>query len=178
MRLLENQEVAVSPYFPRSNEDAVFFNAEANEIFYIQEGEGEFHTEFGVLKYEPYDYVLVPKGTFYSVQAKSKAQAMLIIEMPKQYYMPNYGLLSLDYPIAESTIEGANLPRLTEEINGPKKGKVKVLKKVGGNYKEEIYSNSPLACAGWQGTLYPFKINVKAYVILHKSVGLCLIHTT
>ena len=158
-RLLENEEVAVSPYFPSGNEDIIFFNAEANEIFYIQEGEGEFQTEFGVLKYEPFDFVLMPKGTFYSIQPKSKSQAMLIIEMPKQYYMPNYGLLSQDYPIAASLIEGGNIPILTSEVNNPKKGKVKVVKKVGGNYKEEIYSNSPLACAGWQGTLYPFKIN-------------------
>jgi len=86
---------------------------------------------------------------------------VLIMEIYRQIYLPNFGLLSQDYPIAESLLEGNNLPELKHEVNNPVEGKASVLKKTGSTYKEEMYTNSPLACLGWQGTLYPFRIKVK-----------------
>ncbi len=158
--ILTSREINVSAYIISDCTTPVFCNVDANELLYIQRGRGEIHTEFGVLEYAPFTYVYIPKGTFYRIYGVSSS-LILIMEIYKQIYLPNFGLLSQDYPIAESLLEGSNLPELRYEINNPPEGKVSVLKKVDTAYKEEIYTNSPLACLGWQGTLYPFRIGVK-----------------
>jgi homogentisate 1,2-dioxygenase len=158
-RVLTSSEVNVSAYNIPEGTTTIFCNVDANELLYMQKGRGEIHTEFGVIEYTPFTYVYIPKGTFYRIYGTSST--LILMEIYKQIYLPNFGLLSQDYPIAESLLEGSNLPELRHEVNNPVEGKVSVLKKIGPAYREEIYTNSPLACIGWQGTLYPFKINVK-----------------
>lgn len=165
IRVLTSREINVSAYIISECATPVFCNVDANELLYIQEGRGEIHTEFGVLEYTPFTYVYIPRGTFYRIYGVSSS-LILMMEIYKQIYLPNFGLLSQDYPIAESLLEDSNLPELRYEVNNPVEGKVSVLKKVGTTYKEEIYTNSPLACLGWQCTLYPFKISVKDINIL------------
>jgi len=160
IRVLTSREVNVSAYIISEGATPIFCNAEANELLYIQKGRGEIHTEFGVLEYTPFTYIYIPKGTFYRMDGISPT-LVLIMEIYRQIYLPNFGLLSQDYPIAESLLEGNNLPELKHEVNNPVEGKASVLKKTGSTYKEEMYTNSPLACLGWQGTLYPFRIKVK-----------------
>jgi homogentisate 1,2-dioxygenase len=160
VRVLASRDVNVSAYIPPKGATPIFCNVDANELLYIQKGTGKVHTEFGVLEYTPFTYVYIPKGTFYRIEGVAST-LILIMEIFQQIYLPNFGFLSQDYPVAESLLEGGNLPELRYEVNNPVEGKVSVLKKIGAAYKEEIYTNSPLACLGWQGTLYPFRIRTE-----------------
>ena len=64
------------PYFVR--------NADGDEIVFVHEGQGKLETDYGVLGYEPGDYVVIPKGTTYRVHVDATAGPglFLIIEAP------------------------------------------------------------------------------------------------
>src|SRR5690242_452329 len=73
------------PYFVR--------NADGDELYFVHIGRGRFETDYGVLPYEPGDYVLIPKGTTYRVMAGSGPSLFLIVETPAPLEIPDRGLL-------------------------------------------------------------------------------------
>ena len=60
------------PYFVR--------NADGDELYFVHTGRGQFETDYGVLWYEPGDYILIPKGTTYRVKVEPSPSLFLIIE--------------------------------------------------------------------------------------------------
>ena len=63
VRLFISRRGETMPYFVR--------NADGDELYFVHSGRGQFETDYGVLSYEPGDYVCIPKGTTYRIQSRA-----------------------------------------------------------------------------------------------------------
>ena len=68
-------------------------NADGDEVYFIHKGSGQFETDYGVLPFEPGDYVIIPKGTTYRIHVFHRDSLFLILESPDALEIPDRGLL-------------------------------------------------------------------------------------
>lgn len=150
--------IKTSKSYPK---DVFFRNSESHEIFYIQDGEGVFETEYGDLPYKKEDYVIVPKATTYRIEVKSQSWILLIeskypIEWPP-HYMNHGGQAHMTAPIVETEIGLPDLKPYKDE-----KGEFVVyIKAPGGVVTKSFLGHHPFDIAGWEGALYPFTFPIK-----------------
>src|SRR5437588_4274208 len=76
---------------------AVFFffkQKTAYEIYFVHAGRGRFETDYGVLAYEPGDYIVIPKGTTYRLVLESdKSSLFVIVKTTAPVELPDRGSL-------------------------------------------------------------------------------------
>src|SRR5437870_11024572 len=93
LEALSSPDVRV--FLSRRAETMSYFmrNADGDEIYFVHAGRGRFETDYGVLAYEPGDYIVIPKGTTYRILIESSPVLFLIVETPDPVELPERGLL-------------------------------------------------------------------------------------
>lgn len=160
--LLGNNDVTLG--VSRSTESMGYFyrNAQAYEVWFVHEGRGKLHTQFGVLAFEPGDYMVIPYGTTWRMDTEGEARFFVIespsqIEPPKRY-RNEWGQLLEHSPYCERDIR-------TPEYAGPmvETGEFEVRVKVRDSITQHILDHHPHDVIGWDGYLYPWIFNVRDF---------------
>lgn len=160
--LLGNNDVTLG--VSRSTESMGYFyrNAQAYEVWFVHEGRGKLHTQFGVLAFEPGDYMVIPYGTTWRMDTEGEARFFVIespsqIEPPKRY-RNEWGQLLEHSPYCERDIR-------TPEYAGPtvEMGEFEVRVKVRDSITQHILDHHPHDVVGWDGYLYPWIFNVRDF---------------
>ena len=157
-RILFNDDATISigrrqtpmPFYAR--------NSDADAVLFIHRGEGRLETEFGPFAYEPGDYIVLPRGTTYRLCPSGGDQL--------QYWIETRGDVGLFDP---TEVFGNHLPIDRGMITIPEpeaerddgRGEYELRIKADGEFTSVFYAFSPLDVVGWQGTLTPFKLNVR-----------------
>ena len=143
-------------------ENEFFRNGERHEIYFVQEGEGILHSEYGALPFRKNVYIAVPKGTTYRIDLVSKSAFLLLIESNypitfPRHYMNRGGQATLMSPVVETEIETPTLAKFID-----KRGAFPIyVKHSGGKVSKTILGHHPFDVCGWEGALYPFVFDVK-----------------
>ncbi len=141
------------PYFVR--------NADGDEVQFVHRGCGQFETEYGVLPYEPGDYIVIPKGTTYRIVVESGPSLFLIAEAPEPVGLPERGLLGHHALFDPGVLAVPELPRSTEDREEPREWDVWI--KRTGEYTRVVYPFYPMDVVGWKGDLWVAKLNVRDF---------------
>lgn len=157
-----NTVISISKPQKSMSENVFFRNGEKHEIYYVQEGNGTLKTEYGDILFRPGLYLIIPKGTTYQIELKSKNAWFFITESTYEvtfprHYMNKGGQATLMAPVVETEIE---TPELKDAID--KKGEFFIDVKHGhGNITRLTVSHHPFDVIGWEGALYPFGFDIK-----------------
>ena len=144
--------------------DTFFRNGERHEVYFVQDGEGRFLTEYGTLPFRKDIYVAMPKGTTYRVELDTNSAWFLVIESlyPIQFaphYFNKAGQATLMSPVVETEVELPELPAYTD-----KRGEYPVdVKHGGGKITRITIGHHPFDLVGWEGALYPFVFDVRSH---------------
>ena len=135
--------------------------AHGDDVIFVHDGTGVLETQFGLLRYRPGDYLVIPTGVIWRLLPDAGvAQRMLMIEsyghvVPPKRYLNNYGQFLEHSPFCERDI------RTPEElITHDEKGEFELRVKARGNLTRFIYGHHPLDVVGWDGHLWPFAFNI------------------
>jgi homogentisate 1,2-dioxygenase len=161
--LLKNADVGMGIcHIPAgSRMDYFYKNAEADEVIYIHEGNGYLLSQFGKLRVEKGDYIVIPRTTIYQFNWDQGEMIRLLIiesanpiESPRRY-RNELGQLLEHAPFCERDI------RQPEElITQEEKGEYLIKIKKGGYLHHYVYGHSPLDVVGWDGYLYPYAFSI------------------
>ena len=138
-------------------------NADGHEIVFVHSGQGTWETDYGLLRYEPGDYLVIPKGTTYRIHVDHQEQPglFLIIETPAPVELPDRGPLgrhALFDPGVIVTPEPASPP---DDANGRREWEVRI--KRDQEETRVYYPFYPMDVAGWKGDLWVAKLNVRDF---------------
>lgn len=161
IRLLYNDDVAVHVSRRAASMPYYFRNADGDEVHFVHQGTGTIETDFGVLTYEPGDYILIPRCTTYRMHPDSTDTFLLIIEAFSEVRPPNMqekGLIGQHALFDPSAITIAQLPDTYDERAG-EQHEIRIQR--DGVLSSVFYPYNPLDAAGWKGDLYVWKINVR-----------------
>jgi homogentisate 1,2-dioxygenase len=154
--LLFNEDVVISVAHPDRPDPVYVSNGDGDEIVFIFEGSGTLRTPFGDLRYEPYDYVCVPKGVIHrflpdpgSPQYWLSMECLGQVGLPKQW-RNEVGQLRMDAPYCHRDFRR---PTFTGPVD---EGLRELVVKREGGFHGFGLHHSPLDVVGWDGTVYPW----------------------
>ncbi len=155
-----NADVTLSRCRPEQPQTMLYRNASADEVLFVHKGQGTLSTQFGVLHFRPYDYVVIPHCTTYQLDFESGTQPdLLVIEaansvlIPPRYLNPD-GQLRLGAPFSERDLHGP-----TETLVLDREKDTAVLIKDGNRLSKYTLAQHPFDVAGWDGFVYPYTFN-------------------
>lgn len=161
--ILQSPDARVS--LSRRRETMGYFvrNADGDEIVFVHSGRGKWETDYGVVPYEPGDYLVIPKGTTYRVHVDSSGEAglFLIVETPAPVELPDRGPLgrhALFDPGVLTVPEPAEPP---DDAQGRREWEVRIQR--DGDYTSVYYPFYPMDVAGWKGDLWVATLNVRDF---------------
>ena len=160
--LLGNKDVTLGISRPTQGMSYFYRNAQAYETWYVHEGRGLLRTQFGNLRFEPGDYIVIPFGVTWQMQ-QDEAGRFFVIECPSQIepprrYRNEFGQLLEHAPYCERDIR---LPETLETITERSEFEVRV--KARDRISRHILDHHPLDVVGWDGYLYPWIFNIRDF---------------
>ncbi|MBS1644177.1 MAG: homogentisate 1,2-dioxygenase [Bacteroidetes bacterium] len=141
-------------------ENVFYKNTDADEVLFIHEGSGTLHTQYGQLPFGYGDYVIIPRGTIYSIDFDTPDNRLFIVEsfspvrFPKRY-LSKYGQLLENSPFCERDIRK---PQDLQPIDQTGEFLIKMKKK--GKLYPTWYAHHPFDVVGWDGCDYPYIISI------------------
>jgi homogentisate 1,2-dioxygenase len=135
-------------------------NADGDELLFVHAGKGELYCDFGHLAVAAGDYVVLPRGTLWRVEAGSPMELLMIEATNSSYQLPEKGLVGnhaiFDPAILDAPqLDGAFLAQQSDD--GPWQVEVKRRNAVS----TITYPFNPLDAIGWHGDLSVVRVNVR-----------------
>jgi homogentisate 1,2-dioxygenase len=159
--VLVNNDCKIILAAPRfGTKDYFFKNADADEVIFIHEGTGTLTTMYGKLKFKYGDYIVVPRGTTYTIHFDTTENRLFIvesnspIETPKRY-RNHFGQLLEHSPYCERDI----IKPSELETNDIKGDFLFYIKKQDNLYPYH-YLNHPFDAIGWDGYVFPYIFSI------------------
>lgn len=167
---LHNHDCIIMTAQVTEDTDDFYRNALASEYVFVHHGSGELLTDYGRLKFEAGDQLIIPRTTTYQLKFDDyKARNILFIvesstayEIPR-HYRNEYGQMEEHAPYCERDFKR---PEFMEPVGD--KGEYRIIVKSGPRFFEHIAPHHPFGVVGWDGYLYPFAFNIKDF---HPKVG-------
>ncbi len=151
-----SRRAEVAPFYSR--------NADGDELFFVHKGTGKIETDFGILNYEPGDYIVIPRATTYRFAPATKENFIVVVEAHGSEILPptpeQKGLIGMHalYDMGAVTIPDFVAYENKPESNGREyELRIKRL----GEYTSVFYPFNPIDLLGWKGDLTAFKINMR-----------------
>lgn len=155
--LLYNDEVRIA--VSRRQETMPFFfrNADGDELHFIHQGEGCLECDFGSMRFEPGDYLLIPKGTNYRFVYTTADNFSLLVESRGSLDFPKRGIIGQHAPFDFTLLETPEPAPVME--NDGREWELRI--KRGDQYTSVFYDFCPMDVVGWHGSLSVLKLNVR-----------------
>lgn len=162
--LLGNDDVVI--YSARPTEAMPFWYkfAHGDEVIFIHDGSGVLESQYGMLRYGPGDYLVIPTGVIWRLLPDEEVdQRMFVVEanghvQPPKRYLNRYGQFLEHAPYCERDIRPPE-----ELVTRDEEGEFEVRVKARGVVSRFIYGHHPLDVVGWDGHLWPFAFNIEDF---------------
>lgn len=155
--LLSNTHLQFRVWKTDRSMDHLVRNADGDELLFIHQGSGHLYCDYGHLEFREGDYLLLPRGTLWRLEAESPLFVLLLEATADSYRLPEKGIVGshavfdpavLDVP----AIDEAFLAQQTES-------EWRVVIKRRDALSTVTYPFNPLDAVGWHGTLLPVRLN-------------------
>lgn len=156
LRILYNNDAAVSISRRSAPMPFCFRNADGDELHFIHKGKGLLRSDYGSIRYEEGDYLVIPKGTSYQLLPDQAETFSLILETRGQIGFPERGNIGAYAPFDYGVIETPEPDPIDDD---GKEWELRI--KRGGQLTSVFYDFFPLDVAGWQGNLSVMKLNIR-----------------
>ena len=134
-------------------------NADGDELLFVHEGEGDLFCDYGHLSFAAGDYLLIPRGTLWRIEAKQPVAALLIQCTNSSYSLPDRGMLGahavfdpavLDVPVMNERFRAQQSDTQAWQVQVKCRDVVSTI----------TYPFNPLDAVGWHGDLSVVRLNV------------------
>lgn len=160
--VLFNNDVHIALAAPKQGLSGnVFYkNADCDEVIFIHEGSGVLKTQYGQIRFEYGDYLVIPRGTIYQINFDNENNRLFIVDsfspitFPKRY-LSRYGQLLENAPFCERDIKK---PEHLETFD--EQGEFEIKMKKNGKLYSIWYGTHPFDVIGWDGCEYPYAMSI------------------
>ena len=139
---------------------AFFANNDADELFFVAQGEITVQTLFGKLSIISGDYLILPRSCPYRFNFSNPPKLIYVeakqgLSIPKEFINSN-GQLKMDAPYSERSFKCPEWDAELVEGNEP----VSIIRKRQGVFTHTCYAQNYFQMTGWDGYVYPYAINL------------------
>lgn len=162
--LMANTDVCIFVARPTAAMQYWYRFAHGDEVIFIHAGSGILESQYGLLRYQVGDYLVIPTGVMWRIIPDAGIeQRMLVIEAqghiePPARYLNRYGQFLEHSPYCERDIRPPD-----ELITHDEVGEFEVRVKARDRITSYLYRHHPLDVVGWDGHLWPFAFNIEDF---------------
>jgi homogentisate 1,2-dioxygenase len=134
-------------------------NSDGDELLFIHEGAGELYCDYGHLTLRDGDYVVLPRGTMWRIDATAPMALLLVEATNASYMLPDKGLVGPHAIFDEAMLD---VPAIDDAFTAQQRNEDRewrVVVKRRAALSTITYPFNPLDAVGWKGTLMPVRIN-------------------
>ncbi len=159
--LMGNNDVVLYVSQPTKPMEYWYKFAHGDDVLFIHEGTGVLESQYGLLRYQPGDYLVIPTGVIWRLLPDPDTpQRMLVVESyghvtPPKRYINNYGQFLENSPYCERDIRPPD-----ELVTHDESGEFELRVKARDQITCFVYDHHPLDVVGWDGHLWPFAFNI------------------
>jgi homogentisate 1,2-dioxygenase len=157
---IEQKGIAIHLYaFAKKSSSRYLMNADGELLIVLQEGGLQVHTELGLLRAEPGEIVVIPRGMKFRVDPTTDQTC-------SGYVGENFGA---PFRLPELGPIGANGLAHPRHFLTPvaayedRDDKIELLAKFGGEFWSAEMSHSPLDVVAWHGNYVPYKYDLRKF---------------
>jgi homogentisate 1,2-dioxygenase len=138
--------------------DHLVTNADGDEMLFVHSGTGDLFCDFGHLTLREGDYIILPRGSKWRLEADGKMQLLMIEATGDSYSLPDKGILGeqaiFDPAILDTpTLDAAYKAQMEDNRHWP------VVIKRHNRFSTMTFPHNPLDTLGWRGTNLPVRLN-------------------
>jgi len=145
-------------YVSRRSQPMPFYyrNADGDELIFVHRGEGTIETDFGPLRFERGDYLVVPRAVTYRIIPETRDNFFLIVQSKTEFEQPDKGLIGHHALYDPGVI---TTPEPAPHLDDGREWEVRI--KVDDEISKVFYPFNPIDVVGWKGDLTVWKINMR-----------------
>jgi homogentisate 1,2-dioxygenase len=156
--MLRNRHVRIRFWHANGSMDHLVRNSDGDELLFLHDGAASLFCDYGHLAIEAGDYMLLPRGTMWRIETIGPTEFLLIESTGAPYRLPDRGMLGRVTPFDAGILDRPTLDaKFKAQTRGPWQVRVKRRQEIG----VISYPYNPLDALGWQGDLYPVRLNVR-----------------
>lgn len=155
--LLSNAATSIRLWKLEGKMDHLVRNADGDDCLFIHEGHGSLFCDYGHLPYRDGDYIVLPRGTQWRIEAAAPTTVLMIEATNDSYKLPEKAIMG-----AHAIFDPAMLdtPQLDEAYKDQMhERETRVVIKRQGQLTTVTFPFNPLDTVGWHGNLAPVRIN-------------------
>jgi len=155
--LLHNAHTRVRLWVGAGSMDHLVRNSDGDDLLFVHDGAGDLFCDYGHLRFREGDYIVIPRGTMWRIEAESNFRILLIEATGNSYQLPDRGLLG-DHAFFDPAV--LEVPELDDAFLAQQSGESwRVRVRARGCLSTIHFPFNPLDAVGWKGTLLPVKLN-------------------
>ena len=132
-------------------------NGDGDELLFVHRGAGHLFCDYGHLEFRDGDYVLLPRGTMWRVEAATPLTLLLIEATNDSFRLPEKGIVG-EHAVFDPAI--LDVPAIDDAFRAQQTEREwRVMIKRRGTLSTQTFPFNPLDAAGWHGTLMPVRLN-------------------
>ncbi|MBV8978895.1 MAG: homogentisate 1,2-dioxygenase [Alphaproteobacteria bacterium] len=155
-RLLSNASCQIAILAATEAMPQLVRDADGDLLLFVHRGDGDLFCDFGHMAYRDGDYLLLPRGTMWRLEPKSRTVMLEIEATNGSYKLPERGILG---PHAIFDPAALETPKLDGAFHAQRDGEWKVIVKRRDQISTITYPFNPLDAVGWKGNLTAIKLN-------------------
>ncbi|MFT7144449.1 MAG: homogentisate 1,2-dioxygenase [bacterium] len=132
-------------------------NADGDELLFIHSGKGSLFCDYGHITFSEGDYIVIPRGTLWRIEATGKASILLIENTNGAYQMPEKGLLGPHAIFDEAMLATPEINEIFTDQQDENDWEVRIKKQ--NDITTVIFPHNPLDAIGWHGNNLVVRLN-------------------
>jgi homogentisate 1,2-dioxygenase len=132
-------------------------NGDGDELVFVHEGAGHLYCDYGHLEIRSGDYVLLPRGTQWRIDADDTLTALLIEATNDGFRLPDRGMAGRQAVFDPAVLD---VPEIDDAFRAQQdRGEWTIAIKRRNQLSHVTFPYNPLDAVGWQGDLAPVRLN-------------------
>ncbi|WP_175253523.1 homogentisate 1,2-dioxygenase [Pseudomonas sp. BMW13] len=132
-------------------------NADGDELLFVHEGAGHLYCDFGHLPYRDGDYLLIPRGTAWRIEASTPSYFLLIENTDGAYQLPDKGLLGPQAIFDPAVLEHPHIDDAFKAQQDENTWQIRIKRR--DQISTVTYPYNPLDVVGWHGDNTVVRLN-------------------
>uniref|UniRef100_A0A0K0EZD4 Homogentisate 1,2-dioxygenase n=1 Tax=Strongyloides venezuelensis TaxID=75913 RepID=A0A0K0EZD4_STRVS len=144
-----------------SMKNKVFYNSDGDFLIVPQEGSLFITTEFGRLKVDPLEIVVIPQGIRFSVNVTGPSRGYILEVFGTHFQLPDLG------PIGANGLANPRDFEYPVAWYEDKDDVHYIISKFQGEFFTATQDHSPFDVVGWHGNYAPYKYNLTKFMVIN-----------
>jgi homogentisate 1,2-dioxygenase len=155
--LLGNPHLKLRVWRTEGAMDHLVRNGDGDELLFVHQGAGRLFCDYGHLAFGEGDYLLIPRGTLWRIEAEGEAILLLIEASNDSYRLPEKGMVGAHAVFDPAALD---VPRIDAAFLAQQSERPwRVAVKRRDRLSTLSYPFNPLDAVGWHGSLAPVRLN-------------------